>query len=174
VDAIVVRGGIAGLARAWMLRHRDVLLLEADTRVGGRIWSEARGTYWLNWGAHVFAGPESATGRLMQEVGVHAEPVPGELAGLAMNGRLLTDGRVETYPFRVPMACVTCCGAASRAQGAASGPQMRRQMAGSPRCEAAAACHDFLGDQTFQKFTRLLRRMPTPCSAERGALGGRP
>ena len=88
VDAIVVGGGIAGLASAWMLRNRDVLLLEADTRVGGRICSEARGNYWLNWGAHVFAGPESATGRLMQEVGVHAEPVPGELAGLSMNGRV--------------------------------------------------------------------------------------
>jgi hypothetical protein len=74
VDAIVVGGGIAGLASAWMLRHRDVLLLEADTRVGGRICSEPRGKYWLNWGAHVFAGPDSATGRLMQELGVHAEP----------------------------------------------------------------------------------------------------
>ena len=104
VDAIVVGGGIAGLASAWGLRHRDVLVLEADTRLGGRICSEPRGTYWLNWGAHVFAGPESATGRLMQELGVRAEPVPGELAALAMNGRLLTDGRVETYPFRVPMA----------------------------------------------------------------------
>jgi protoporphyrinogen oxidase len=104
LDAIVVGAGIAGLAGAWTLRDRDVLLLEADTRVGGRICSEPRGDYWLNWGAHVFAGPESATGRLMQDVGVHAEPVPGELAGLAMNGRLLTDGRVETYPFRVPMA----------------------------------------------------------------------
>jgi len=35
---------------------------------------------------------------------VQTEPVPGELAALTMNGRLLTDGRVQTYPFRVPMA----------------------------------------------------------------------
>ena len=104
VEAVVVGGGIAGLASAWYLRDRDVLLLEAHARLRGRICSEPRGKYWLNWGAHVFAGPESATGRLMQELGVRAEPVPGELAALAMNGRLLTDGRVETYPFRVPMA----------------------------------------------------------------------
>jgi len=49
IDAVIVGGGIAGLAAAWRLRHRDVLLLEADTRVGGRICSEPRGAYWLNW-----------------------------------------------------------------------------------------------------------------------------
>jgi oxygen-dependent protoporphyrinogen oxidase len=29
--------------------------------------------------------------------------VPGSLAGLAMNGKLLLKGRIETYPFRIPM-----------------------------------------------------------------------
>ena len=35
-EAIVIGGGIAGLAAAWRLRHRDVLLLEARDRLGGR------------------------------------------------------------------------------------------------------------------------------------------
>ena len=30
--------------------------------------------------------------------------VPGSLAGLSMNGKLLLKGRVETYPFRIPMS----------------------------------------------------------------------
>ncbi len=160
VEAVVVGGGIAGLASAWMLRHRDVLLLEADTRVGGRICSEPRGEYWLNWGAHVFAGPESATGRLMQEVGIHSEPVPGELAGLAMNGRLLTDGRVETYPFRVPMAWI------DRAAVLRAGLKVRRAVrrygkVAQARPEDAPGelqqrVYDFLGDQTFEQFTGRL------------------
>ena len=104
VEVVVVGAGIAGLATAWRLRHREVVVLERAERVGGRIWSEQRGDYWLNFGAHVFAGPESATGRLLDEVGVAAAPVPGELAAISMNGRLLTDGRVETYPFRIPMS----------------------------------------------------------------------
>jgi len=82
VEAVVVGGGIAGLASAWYLRDRDVLLLEAHARLRGRICSEPRGKYWLNWGAHVFAGPKSATGRLMQALGVQTEPVPGELAAV--------------------------------------------------------------------------------------------
>ncbi len=156
VDAVVVGGGIAGLASAWMLRDRDVLLLEADTRVGGRICSEPRGMYWLNWGAHVFAGPRAATGRLLEELGVQAEPVPGELAALAMNGRLLTDGRVETYPFRVPMAWNDRI-AALRAGIKVRLAVQRYGHVAEPRPgdnpgERQQRVYDFLGDQTFSQF----------------------
>ena len=58
-DVVVIGGGIAGLSAAWRLRHRDVLLLEADDRLGGRMRSDVRGDYWLNYGAHLFPGPGS-------------------------------------------------------------------------------------------------------------------
>src|ERR1700693_3547670 len=68
-DVVVVGGGIAGLAAAWGLRDRDLLLLEASDRLGGRIHSERRGDYWLNFGAHVFGPPASASGRLLSAAG---------------------------------------------------------------------------------------------------------
>lgn len=102
-DVVVVGGGLAGLSAAWRLRHWDVVLLESGHRVGGRIRSERRGPYWLNWGGHVFAGPGSSTDALLRETGITAAEVPGALAGLSMNGRLLLRGRVEAYPFRIPM-----------------------------------------------------------------------
>lgn len=160
VEAVVVGGGIAGLACAWSLRGRDILLLEADARLGGRICSEPRGRYWLNWGAHVFAGPESATGRLMQELGVRTEPVPGELAALAMNGRLLTDGRVETYPFRVPLAwddrlAVLRAGLKVRRAVRRYG-QIAEARPGDAPGERQQRVYDFLGEQTFTQFTGSL------------------
>jgi len=102
-DVVIVGGGLAGLSAAWKLRHWDTVLLESGDRVGGRIRSERRGRYWLNWGGHVFAGPGTSTDALLTETGIAATQVPGSLAGLSMNGKLLLKGRIETYPFRIPM-----------------------------------------------------------------------
>ena len=103
-DVIVVGAGLAGLSAAWRMRHWDTLVLEADSRVGGRIRSERRGQYWLNWGGHVFAGPGSSTDSLLNEVGVLAVAVPGSLQGLQMNGKFIRKGHIATYPFRIPMS----------------------------------------------------------------------
>jgi oxygen-dependent protoporphyrinogen oxidase len=103
-DVVIVGGGIAGLAAAWSLRDLDVLVLEADERVGGRIRSERRGRYWLNLGAHVFAGPGSATDRLLRETRVEAADVPGILTAIELNGRIVAGGRVEAYPLRLPLS----------------------------------------------------------------------
>ncbi len=103
-DAVVVGAGIAGLAAAWELSDRDILVLEAGDRVGGRLRSEPRGALWLNFGAHVFSAPDSAAGRLIAAAGVRAVPVPGQLAAVALNGRILARGPVESFPFRLPLA----------------------------------------------------------------------
>jgi oxygen-dependent protoporphyrinogen oxidase len=104
VDVVVIGGGIAGLSAAWNLRDADVLVLEASDRVGGRIRSERRGDYWVNLGAHVFAGAGTATDALLRETRVEAVDVPGVLTGLELDGRVVAGGRVETYPFRLPLS----------------------------------------------------------------------
>ncbi|MDL9938645.1 NAD(P)/FAD-dependent oxidoreductase [Gordonia sp. ABSL1-1] len=155
-DAIIIGGGLAGLSAAHRLRHRNILLLERDNRFGGRIHSERRGEYWLNWGGHVYNGPGSATGELLASVGVDSTPVPGSLSGLAMNGKLITDGRVETYPFRVPMswrdrAALVKAGAKVRLN------VMRYAKIAAPRDGEdyrvrQQRIYDFLGEQTFSEF----------------------
>ena len=102
-EVVVVGGGIAGLAAAHALRDRDVIVLEAAERAGGRIRSEPRGENWLNFGAHVFGGEGSVSGQLLSELGVRAEPVPGRLAAVSLNGRLVARGPVESFPLRLPL-----------------------------------------------------------------------
>lgn len=155
-DVVIVGGGLAGLSAGWRTRHLDGLLLEKDQRVGGRIRSERRGPYWLNWGAHVFNGPNSGTGRLLDEVGVDAAPVPGNLTALAMNGTVLTRGRVETFPFRVPMPW------SSRLAAVKAGLKVRlavaryervvRERSGEPLRVRQQRIYDYLGDVSFADF----------------------
>ncbi len=102
-EVIVVGGGIGGLAAAWRLRGRDVLLLESADRAGGRIRSEPRGDYWLNFGAHLFGSDATPVGRLVAELGLPLRPIPGDRMGLAFGGRLVAGGRPETFPFRLSL-----------------------------------------------------------------------
>ncbi|BDB62696.1 MULTISPECIES: flavin monoamine oxidase family protein [Rhodococcus] len=155
-DAIIVGGGLAGLSAAHRLRHRNILLLEKEPRFGGRIRSERRGPHWLNWGAHVYNGPGSATGDLLTSVGIDSTPVPGSLAGLAMNGKLLTSGRVETYPFRVPMSWHDRI-ALMRAGIKVRLAVMQYSRVAAPRDGEdyrirQQRIYDFLGDRTFTDF----------------------
>jgi oxygen-dependent protoporphyrinogen oxidase len=100
-EVAVVGAGIAGLAAAWQIRDRDVLLLESESRVGGRIRSEPRGDYWLNLAAHLFPPPESNLGRLVTELGLETVPVPGAATATYLNGRVVAARRPETLLFRL-------------------------------------------------------------------------
>src|SRR5919201_250248 len=103
-DVVVVGGGIAGLSAAWRLRHRDVLLLEACDRLGGRLRSDACGEYWLNYGAHLFPARGSLVDTMARECGLETAPVWGSTMGLAVQDTLLCSGRLEMYPFRLPLS----------------------------------------------------------------------
>lgn len=101
-DVVVVGAGVSGLATAWHLRDRDVLVVEETGRLGGRIKSLPRADTWLNFGAHVYGGDGTASDRLLRGLGVTALPLPGKLAALAYGGRIVTSP-VETYPALLPL-----------------------------------------------------------------------
>jgi len=113
-DVVIIGGGIAGLTAAWRLRHRDLLLLEAADRVGGRMRSEPHGDYWLNYGAHLFPAPGSLVDAIATELALETVPVWGSMMGLAVGGRKLTSGPVESYPLRLPLSLADRVGFAHR------------------------------------------------------------
>lgn len=155
-DVVIVGGGIAGLSAGWRLRHWDTLLLESEGRIGGRVRSERRGPYWLNWGGHVYAGGNSATSWLLNSTGVDSVPVPGSLAGLSMNGKLLLKGRVETYPFRIPMpmsarVAMVKAGAKVAVQVARYARIVQRRK-GETEAQRQQRVYDFMNDRSFKDF----------------------
>src|ERR671911_325209 len=142
-DVVIVGGGIAGLSAAWRLRHRDVLLLEAGDRLGGRMRSDVCGDYWLNYGAHLFPGPGSLVDRMARQCGLETVPVAGGMMGLAVGSTLLANGRVETYPFRLPLSV------RDRIAFAKAGLKVRRSVARHHRLERR---HEFEDHRTFGQF----------------------
>ena len=142
-DVVVIGGGIAGLSAAWRLRHRDVLLLEAGDRLGGRMRSEPCGDYWLNHGAHLFPAPGSLVDEMARECGLETVPVTGSMMGLAVGSTLLNHGRVETYPFRLPLSL------RDRIAFAKAGLKVQRAVAKYHRLSQR---YDFEDHRTFEEF----------------------
>ncbi|MFD2831367.1 NAD(P)/FAD-dependent oxidoreductase [Corticicoccus populi] len=156
-DVVVVGAGLAGLSAAWKLQEYDIEVIEYADRTGGRIHSEKRGDYWLNWGGHVYAGEGSATDNLFKSVGVSAEPVPGTLSAMSLNGKLLLNGRVEFYPFRVPMSwksriSLLFAGAKVRLAVMKYGKAAEHRK-GETYFEYQQRILEFMNDKTFSEFT---------------------
>lgn len=68
-QAIIVGGGISGLATAWILREKareqgidlGITLLEKETRLGGKIWSIKDDGYLCEWGPNGFLDSKPQT-----------------------------------------------------------------------------------------------------------------
>lgn len=142
-DVVVIGGGIAGLAAAWRLRERDVLLLEAGDRLGGRMRSEVSGDYWLNYGAHLFPAPGSHVDRIARECGLETVPVAGGMMGLALGSKVVASGPVETYPFRLPLSV------RERVAFVRAGLRIQRAVARYRRLERR---YEFEDERTFRDF----------------------
>jgi oxygen-dependent protoporphyrinogen oxidase len=152
-EVVVVGAGIAGLAAAWELRGRDVVVLEATARPGGRIRSYERGHTWLNLGAHVFGGPGTAIGRLLEETGVESVDIPGTLTAVSYRGRLVAGGPIELYPLRLPFST------AARLEFLRVGLRLRRLVArygkvarpvpGEEPVDRQQRMLDFMDDRSF-------------------------
>jgi oxygen-dependent protoporphyrinogen oxidase len=155
-DVVVVGAGIAGLTAAARLQDLDVVVLEAEDRVGGRIKSERRGSYWVSVGAHMFPDPDSVVGGLVQEFGLETLPINGNLMGVWYRGTLLQGGRTELYPFRLPMSF------AGRTSMMRSGLKLRRDAGeynrlarrapGETEANVRARLLAFRGDQSWAEY----------------------
>jgi oxygen-dependent protoporphyrinogen oxidase len=142
-EVVIVGGGIAGLAAAWRLRHRDILLLEAGDRLGGRMRSDPCGEYWLNYGAHLFPAPGSLVDGMARDCGLETVPVTGGMMGLAVGSTIVGNGRVESYPFRLPLSV------RDRIALAKAGVKVQRAVARYHRLEQR---YDFEDHRTFGEF----------------------
>lgn len=117
------------------------------------------------------AARRRATRWLLAETGFESPPVPGNLAGLSMKGRLLLTGRVETFPFRVPMswhdrASLIRARAKVRLAVARYAPLSKRRP-GEDEETRQQRVYDFMNDRSFADFVGQLPETPRRCSSRR-------
>jgi oxygen-dependent protoporphyrinogen oxidase len=80
-QAIIVGGGISGLATAWILREKaraegielGITLLEKETRLGGKIWSIKDDGYLCEWGPNGFLDSKPQTLDLCRDLKADAK-----------------------------------------------------------------------------------------------------
>ena len=87
-DAVIVGGGLAGLTTAYQLRNKNILVLEKETRLGGRAFSEKVGKVVNNTGTQFFSDSDAAMVKMFDELGIErTHPNPTKIPfALHING----------------------------------------------------------------------------------------
>ncbi|MBI4248594.1 MAG: FAD-dependent oxidoreductase [Elusimicrobia bacterium] len=89
-DAVVVGGGVAGLAAAYWLKDLKILVLEKEDRPGGHVRREsfANGQYPV--AAVYILEPEGPIRQLLDELGIKPQPIREPSEMLAFEGRRIS------------------------------------------------------------------------------------
>ncbi|RQW77613.1 MAG: protoporphyrinogen oxidase, partial [Geobacter sp.] len=106
--AIVVGGGISGLTAAHYLQKKargaqielEVILLEQEQRVGGKIWSIKQDGYLCEWGPNGFLDNKPQTLELCRELGAAAQLLRSN--DNARKRFIYADGRLHQLPENGP------------------------------------------------------------------------
>ena len=94
-EVVILGAGLAGLSAAYQLRDRDVIVLEARDRVGGRTLSGEHDGYWYNSGAQFVWDPRTL--ELCRGLGLEVMAGDGAQSAVFVKGRLV----VAPDPFRL-------------------------------------------------------------------------
>lgn len=99
VDVVIVGAGLAGLRAAQLLHQRgkQVLVLEAQPRVGGRLWTEEVGGLPLDLGGQWIGSQQPRLRKLAQELGI------ATFSQFHQGAKLLSwQGRIQRFHGEVP------------------------------------------------------------------------
>ncbi|MFF9853924.1 flavin monoamine oxidase family protein [Streptomyces litmocidini] len=101
-EVVVIGAGIAGLMAATTLADRDVVVLEASDRAGGRVDTVRKGDYWINVGTQFTEG----TGPLIDALHRHQVPLgtlEGKSVALSLDGKQVDTSNPFSLMFRSKM-----------------------------------------------------------------------
>ncbi|HSX66600.1 NAD(P)/FAD-dependent oxidoreductase [Nocardioides sp.] len=103
-EVVVIGAGMAGLMAATTLADRDVVVLEANDRAGGRVDTVRQGDYWINVGTQFTEG----TGPLIDALHRHEVPLgtlEGKSVALHLGGKQVDTSNPFALMLKSKMTC---------------------------------------------------------------------
>ncbi len=101
-EVVVLGAGLAGMTAAYHLRQRDLVVIEARDRVGGRTLSGGQNGYWYNSGAQFVWDPRTV--KLCQELGLEVIDAKGARSAVFLRGRLAVAAGPLGLLLQMPMS----------------------------------------------------------------------
>ncbi|HJQ05500.1 MAG TPA: NAD(P)/FAD-dependent oxidoreductase [Nocardioides sp.] len=101
-EVVIIGAGMAGLMAATNLADRDVVVLEAGDRAGGRVDTVHKGDYWINVGTQFTEG----TGPLIDALHrhqVHRGTLEGKSVALSLGGKQVDTSNPFALMFKSKM-----------------------------------------------------------------------
>lgn len=101
-DVVIVGAGLSGMTAAHELRDRDLIVVEAEPRVGGRTLSGEHDGYWYNSGAQFVW--DKRTLQMCRELGLEVIGGDGAHAAIFLRGRLIEAANPYALMLKLPLS----------------------------------------------------------------------
>ena len=128
-ETVVIGAGVAGMSAAYRLRDHDVVVLEAEDRVGGRTLSGGDEHAWFNLGAQIVGSVKVAD--FCRELGIELVSLKQADYGLVVNGKFSRGSSPEILLTRLNLSL------AEKADYGISALRLRRKLHAIPNLDAA-------------------------------------
>jgi protoporphyrinogen oxidase len=101
-EVVILGAGLAGMSAAYRLRDRDIVVLEAEDRVGGRNLSGGDDRAWYNLGAQIVGSPKVKA--FCEELGLELVSIKKADYGLVINGKFSRGSTPEILLTRLKLS----------------------------------------------------------------------
>lgn len=91
-ECVIIGGGVSGFTSAYLLRDRDVLLLEAESGFGGRTISGIHNDWYYPEGTEYLGKPDGVLAEIIEKLNLNLIEIPSPMDQIWRDGKFYNGG----------------------------------------------------------------------------------